>query len=69
MGVELGRCQDIAAFRGEIGHALIEGDEVDGNIPLAHDAPGVASAAGGTALDDLNVIETEDRTGVAVTEG
>ena len=68
MRIELRCRQNIAAFGTEVVHTLVEGDEVNGNIALAHDAPGVTSAAGGAAFDDLHVVETEHRTGIAVTE-
>ena len=69
MIVQLRRCQNIAVPGTEIAHMLVEGNEVDGNIALAHDTSGVASAAGGAASDDLNIVEAEHRTGITVTEG
>ena len=69
MGIQLGRCQYVACGTRKIFCRLIEGDKIKGRMPLAHDPSGMASAAGGAASDDLNIVETEHRTGIAVTEG
>ena len=69
VGIQLGRGQDIAGGTRKIFRRLIEGDKIKRCMSLAHDPSGMASAAGGAASDDLNIVEAEHRTGIAVTEG
>ena len=69
IGIQLRCCQYIAAAGTEIIDTLVECNEVNGNIPLTHEPSGMVAAACGVAPDDLNVVETEDRAGIAVTEG
>ena len=68
MIVELRRSQYVTCGRTEIADTLVEGDEIHGNIALAHKPSGMTAAACRIAFDDLNIVEAEDRTGIAVAE-